>query len=53
MLLLDFADATKNRDRRKKKKKHGDRFNNKIDRESTLSVNNKLSSGPPVWMLVT
>ena len=37
MLLLDFADATKNRERRKKnKKKHGDRFNNKIDREYPL-----------------
>ena len=33
MLLLDFAEATKTRERRKKKQQHGDRFNNKIDRE--------------------
>ena len=33
MLLLDFAEATKTREQRGKKKNHGDQFNNKIDRE--------------------
>ena len=40
MLLLDFAEATKTRERWKKnQKKHGNQTNYKIDREY-LSVNN-------------